>query len=76
VRIGLHSADATQRGDDFSGIGVHVAARVGALATGGEILVSSEVLADAGPLATSELREVSVKGVAAPVSVASVAWRE
>ena len=34
VRIGLHAAEATRRGDDYSGMGVHVAARIGALAEG------------------------------------------
>ena len=29
VRIGLHTAEANRRGDDYSGMGVHVAARVG-----------------------------------------------
>ncbi len=38
VRIGLHAADATQRGEDFSGLGVHVAARIAALASGGRNL--------------------------------------
>ncbi len=37
VRIGLHTADANRRGDDYSGKGVHVAARVAAQAAGGEI---------------------------------------
>ena len=34
VRIGLHTADANRLGGDYSGNGVHVAARVAALATG------------------------------------------
>ena len=50
VRIGVHVADATQRGDDFSGVGVHVAARIAALAGGGEILASADALAEAGDL--------------------------
>jgi class 3 adenylate cyclase len=74
VRIGLHSAEANQRGDDFSGVGVHLAARVAALATGGEILATAETLADAGDVASSGSHEASVKGVAAPVTVAAVTW--
>jgi class 3 adenylate cyclase len=74
VRIGLHSAEANQRGDDFSGVGVHVAARVAALANGGEILATAETLADAGDVTASTSREATVKGVAAPVSVAAVTW--
>ena len=44
VRIGLHTAEANRRGDDYSGKGVHVAARVAALAEGGEILATAETL--------------------------------
>ena len=74
VRIGIHAGEATERGGDYSGLTVHVAARIGALATGGEILVSDEVLREAGELATTAARTVEVKGVSAPVSVAAVAW--
>ena len=74
VRIGLHTADANQRGTDYSGLGVHVAARVGALAVGGEILATAETLAEAGDVPASDSRSTPVKGVAAPVSVAAIAW--
>jgi class 3 adenylate cyclase len=74
VRIGLHTAEATRRGDDYSGIGVHVAARIGAIATGGQVLVSADSLAEAGAIETVEPREVEVKGVSAPVRVAAVRW--
>ncbi len=40
VRIGLHEAEATAIGGDYAGLGVHEAARVGAAAGAGEILVS------------------------------------
>ncbi|HEX2086471.1 MAG TPA: adenylate/guanylate cyclase domain-containing protein [Solirubrobacteraceae bacterium] len=43
VRIGLHSGEVELTGDDVSGIAVHIAARVGALAGAGEVLVSSTV---------------------------------
>ena len=55
-------------------MGVHVAARVAALAGGGEILATAETLADAGPVATTDARQVAVKGVSAPVDIASIAW--
>jgi class 3 adenylate cyclase len=76
VRIGVHAAEATQRGDDFSGVGVHVAARIAALAGGGEILASADALATAGGVATSDLRDVEIRGVSEPVSIASVVWAE
>jgi class 3 adenylate cyclase len=74
VRVGLHTAEANRRGDDYSGMGVHIAARVAALAAGEEILASSETLAEAGEVATAEPREATVKGVSAPIRVASVTW--
>lgn len=76
VRIGLHTAEATQRGDDFSGVGVHVAARITALANSGEILASSEALAEAGDFAMANEREVDVRGVSTPVQVASILWTD
>jgi class 3 adenylate cyclase len=74
VRIGLHAADANRRGDDYSGMGVHVAARVAALAGDGEIVVTTETLAEAGDIRTSDLREASLKGVTDPVNIVSVIW--
>jgi len=74
VRIGLHTAEANRRGTDYSGQAVHVAARVAALAGGGEILATAETLAEAGDVSTSDARSATVKGVTAPVSVAAIAW--
>jgi class 3 adenylate cyclase len=74
VRIGLHAAEANERGSDYSGMGVHVAARVAALAGGGEILATADTLAEAGDVDASEVRETTVKGISAPIGVASVTW--
>jgi len=43
VRVGLHSGEVELMADDVGGIAVHIAARVGALATPGEVLASSTV---------------------------------
>jgi pimeloyl-ACP methyl ester carboxylesterase/class 3 adenylate cyclase len=43
VRIGLHSGEVELMDGDVGGIAVHIAARVGALAAPGEVLVSSTV---------------------------------
>jgi class 3 adenylate cyclase len=77
VRIGLHQAEATREGGDYSGQGVHAAARVGALAQKEEILVSSPLLGAAGPIPypTSEPRTVSLKGISEPMRVQSIEWR-
>jgi class 3 adenylate cyclase len=40
VRLGLHTGECEILGDDIGGMAVHIAARVGALAAAGEILVS------------------------------------
>jgi len=76
VRIGMHSAEATVIADDYAGLGVHEAARVGALAEGGEILATIETLDYATiPFEVSNEREVSLKGLAQPVRVGSIDWR-
>ena len=76
VRIGVHAAQATRRGMDYSGAEVHKAARIAAEAQGGEILASAETLAQAGKtFAASEPRPVTVKGITEPVEVATVEWR-
>ncbi len=41
VRAGLHTGECEVRGDDIGGIGVHIGARVSALAGSNEVLVSS-----------------------------------
>jgi class 3 adenylate cyclase len=75
VRIGLHAAEATQRGADYSGIGVHVAARIAALGAGGEIVASADTLEAAGrPALDGDVRLTTIRGVSAPVRVATVAW--
>jgi len=53
---------------------VHVAARIGALAAGGEILASAETPREAGDIPTSAPRETAVKGVTALVTVAAIDW--
>ena len=76
VRIGIHSGEALERGNDYTGRGVNVAARIGALAGGGEILLSTETLdgiAVAYPV--SAPRAVELKGFAEPVPIAAVDWR-
>jgi class 3 adenylate cyclase len=76
VRIGLHAAEATRVGRDFEGAGVHAAARIGALAEGGEILASIETVEGTGAIAVGEPREVSLKGIGKPVQVVPVDWRQ
>jgi len=73
-RIGLHTAGANQRGSDYSGMAVHLAARVAALALGGEILATADTISEGGDVATSDPRVAPVKGMTAPVSLAAITW--
>lgn len=73
VRIGVHSSDATQVGTNFTGKGVHEAARIAALAEGGEILASRHTVTPR--YSASEPRLVTLKGIAEPMEIVSVEWR-
>jgi class 3 adenylate cyclase len=77
VRIGAHSGDAFRaRPGDYGGEGVHVAARIGAAAGAGEILVSRETLDGyTAAFRLTEPRTQELKGFDEPVEVVSVDWR-
>ena len=76
VRIGLHASEATLRGRDYGGRGVHLAARIGALAGASEILASQETAAEwRESLAAAESHSVSLRGIAEPVEVTAIEWR-
>lgn len=74
VRIGLHTARANRRGSDYSGAAVHVAARVAALAGGGEVLATAETLAEVPEAVALDAREAALKGVSAPMRIAAIGW--
>jgi class 3 adenylate cyclase len=75
VRIGLHATAATRGRDDYSGLGVHAAARIAALAGPGEILTSAETVVEVAGVETSDPRTVQLKGIADPVDVVAIDWR-
>ncbi len=76
VRIGLHTGGAFHKDDhDYAGQGVHVAARIGALARGGEILVTRDSLDGGSHFALSKPRSEILKGFEDPVEVVAVDWR-
>ena len=76
LRIGIHTAEATQRGGDFFGQGVHVAARVAAAGDAGQILATAATVATAGDnYPVSEPRPLGLKGVAEPVDIVELGWR-
>ena len=79
VRIGAHSGGAfrtAKDSSDYGGQGVHVASRIGAAATAGEILVSADTLDGLGTsFRTRERRSETLKGVTEPIEVVSIEWR-
>jgi class 3 adenylate cyclase len=76
VRIGLHSGEALKRGSDYTGRGVNVAARIGALASGGEVLVSTDTLDGVEtPYGLSSQRSAELKGFDEPVPIAALCWQ-
>ncbi len=65
IRAGLHTGEIERRGDDVAGLAVHIAARVAALAAGGQVLVSrtvTDLVAGSG-IAFDDLGEHELKGV-------------
>jgi class 3 adenylate cyclase len=65
IRTGLHTGECEMRGDDIGGLAVHIAARIGALAGPGEVLVSSTVkdLVIGSGITMQERGDVELKGV-------------
>jgi class 3 adenylate cyclase len=75
VRVGLHACEASRSGEGYRGRGVHLAARVGARANAGEILVSRESLSDVdAAFGVGDGQLVELKGVAEPVELVTVRW--
>ena len=75
VRIGVHAAEASRSGTDYVGTGVSLAARIGAAASGSEILVSRATLdAARRSFSVTTERTLELKGIAAPTEVVSIGW--
>ena len=75
VRIGVHASEAAQVEKDFRGKGVHEAARIAALAEGGEIVASKATVGPDAQYPVTEPRTVTLKGISEPVEVVSIDWR-
>jgi hypothetical protein len=65
VRAGVHTGELERSGRDFTGLSVHIGARVGALAMANEVLVSRSVhdLVAGSGLTFVERGEHTLKGV-------------
>ena len=68
VRSGIHTGEVEVSSDDISGLAVHLAARIMALAGAGEILVSRTVrdLVVGSELAFTDRGEHELKGIEEP----------
>ena len=72
VRVGMHHGPAVERGGDWFGATVNLAARVTAVAAGGEVLLTEAVRESAGELDGVEYEsrgEHRIRSVANPVAL-------
>jgi class 3 adenylate cyclase len=79
VRVGVHTGEVIAEEGDIFGKHVMFAARVGGLADGGEIVVSSivrEIASARGDLGFGEPQVVSLKGIEGEHAVYPLLWRE
>ena len=79
VRVGVHTGEVIAEDGDIFGKHVMLAARVGGLADGGEILVSSlvrEIAAARGDLSFGEPRSVALKGIEGDHVVYPLSWQD
>jgi class 3 adenylate cyclase len=73
LRIGLHSAEVNRTGAGYTGRGVHIAARIAALAGADEILASADVFAaSTSNVGQGPSRAEQLKGIREPLTVAAV----
>jgi class 3 adenylate cyclase len=75
VRAGVHTGECERVGDTLAGLGVHVGARIAALAAPGEILVSQTVtdLVTGSGLQFVDRGDHTLKGVPKPLRLYAVA---
>ncbi len=73
VRIGLHTGEALRTASGFEGFEVHAAARIGALATGEEILASRATIEGArNARPHTAFRSENLRGFSSPAEVAAL----
>jgi class 3 adenylate cyclase len=78
VRIGLHTGEALQRGRDFQGVHVNLAARVAAVAPGASVYVSSlthRVIRGEPDFVFGQPTIFSLKGFEEPEAIYELDWR-
>ena len=79
VRVGYHFGPAIEAGGDVFGDSVNVAARMVALAKGGQVITSNETAAALSPWLRARLRELdslTVKGKSQDIVIFELLWQE
>lgn len=71
IRAGIHTGECERRGEEWSGLAVHVGARIGALAQSGEVLASRTVrdLAAGSGLVFESIGPQRLKGVPEEIEI-------
>lgn len=69
----MHAAEATRDRDGYAGLGVHAAARIGALGGGGEIVASYATIEGLEDVTVSERRSVPLRGIAERAEIVKIA---
>ena len=71
IRVGVHTGECERRGDEWSGLAVHVGARIGAMAGEDEVLTSRTVrdLSAGSGLRFDSLGAHQLKGLAEEIEV-------
>jgi class 3 adenylate cyclase len=71
IRAGVHIGECERRGDEWSGLAVHTGARIGAMATAGEVLTSRTVrdLSSGSGLVFESLGNQRFKGLPEEIEV-------
>lgn len=78
VRVGMHTGLAVERGGDFIGAAVNIAARVSTVAGGSQVVLSEATRDAAGlmpDIALHALGMRSFKNVGAPLPIFEAVWR-
>jgi class 3 adenylate cyclase/pimeloyl-ACP methyl ester carboxylesterase len=77
IRVGVHAGECERRGDDWSGLAVHIGARISAMAESGEVLASRTVreLSVGSGLVFDDLGAHRLKGLNEDVNVYRVHGR-
>jgi class 3 adenylate cyclase/pimeloyl-ACP methyl ester carboxylesterase len=71
IRVGIHTGECEKRGDEWSGMAVHTGARIGALASTGQVLASRTVrdLSAGSGLAFHPLGPQRLKGLPEDIEI-------